>query len=512
MKQKILLLSTLVLYLGVANAQWTNPTTSWTYGFSAGSTSNYTTLGEFNLSPKPTGALYNSFLPAPPTDTSYVYIKAGSLGEYTLNPVPNTLKMVAGSNTSKFGAFGLTGATSVAHFSITITLDSASGVVPTNGTIYQLAIGNSSLPGSILGNTGAISNNSSIAHNSIFTILRILYSTTAPNHYTLSFRDTALATGAPAPVAVNPTLGGGSLYGNIPYTIDLYCNDSTADQNYTGPDHNLYTVPADSFHIWVTDGTTNTMKRYSLAGDFNLGRSFESSSTVRPVTTGADLSIAPNTALNSFFLVSGGGTNQSGYAIINGGMSVSWAGILSAAPVSFISNSFTGQLVGKSVQLNWETASEQNNAWFEVLRSGDANTFTSIGEVPGNLTTSLKHKYSFADDNPFSGINYYKLKQVDIDGKGTYTNTIAVNDAAQQQNTFKVYVSGNQLNAIANVATAGNAALQVFSASGQQIINTQEQLIQGENHFTIDVSSLQAGVYIAVINNNGKEQSVKFIR
>ncbi len=101
---------------------------------------------------------------------------------------------------------------------------------------------------------------------------------------------------------------------------------------------------------------------------------------------------------------------------------------------------------------------------------------------------------------------------MDIDGKGTYTNTIAVNDAAQQQNAFKVYVSGNQLNAIANVATAGNAALQVFSASGQQIINTQEQLIQGENHFTIDVSSLQAGVYIAVINNNGKEQSVKFIR
>jgi hypothetical protein len=59
---------------------------------------------------------------------------------------------------------------------------------------------------------------------------------------------------------------------------------------------------------------------------------------------------------------------------------------------------------------------------------------------------------------------------------------------------------------------SGNAALQIFSASGQKVVNTKVQLNQGENHFTIDVSSLQAGVYIAVINNNGKELSVEFIR
>ena len=185
---------------------------------------------------------------------------------------------------------------------------------------------------------------------------------------------------------------------------------------------------------------------------------------------------------------------------------------LSVLPVSFISNSFSAQLVGKSVQLNWATESEQNNAYFEVLRSSDANTFNSIGTAPGNLTTSLEHKYSFTDDNPNSGVNYYKLQQVDIDGKTTYNSNIVVVSVQTRQNAFSVYIAGGQLNANAYSATADNAELMVISISGQQVSNTKVQLNQGDNHFNVDISPLQTGVYIAVLKRKNELETVKFIK
>lgn len=185
---------------------------------------------------------------------------------------------------------------------------------------------------------------------------------------------------------------------------------------------------------------------------------------------------------------------------------------LSVLPVSFISNSFTGQLVGKSVQLHWSTASEQNNAYFELLRSSEANFFNTIGKVPGNQTTSLQHNYSFTDDNPYPGINYYKLKQVDIDGKTTYNSNIVLVSAPLRQNAFNVYMSGGQLNATAYSATADNAELKVFSVSRQQVSNTKVQLNQGNNQFNVDVSSLQTGIYIAVLKRKGTEETVKFVK
>ena len=502
MKKKILLLSTLALYLGVANAQWTGGSTlSWRDGIlNATPTKDFTTVGSVVLSPGPTPFFNNEV-----GDTSYVLIRTGG-GIFTLDSSrnPNALTMVNTGSLNKWGIIGIDSslATSVAHLSFRIKFDSADGVSPTAQSILNLAIGNSSISGTFFKGNNTVGNKPTATYNSLFTNLRFLYSSSGNPNYTFQYRKSGSQT-----LTVNADISGGTVVSGVPYTFDIYCNDSTVAQTYTGPDGGSYTVAPASFHLW--EDTSGVKKQlFSSPGVPDFQRCIDTLSKVAPYTL---VTMADNTQLNSFFFQGGGAGGAS--VIFDSTMTMEYVtGPLIVQPVSFITNSFTGQLVDKSVQLNWETASEQNNAYFEVLRSSDANTFTSIGKVSGNLTTSLEHKYSFADDNPNSGINYYKLKQVDIDGKGTYTNTIAVNDAAQQQNSFKVYMSGNQLNAIANVATAGNAALQLFSVSGQQVINTQEQLIQGENHFTIDVSSLQAGVYIAVMKRNGQQESVQFIK
>ena len=504
MKQKILLLSMLLLCLGVANAQWTGGpnTLSWRDSILRSTpTQTFTTTGAVTLSTPSLVGFFNSQA----NDTSQVLIRPGG-GTFTLDDArnPNALTMVITSAVSKWGIIGIdsTNATSVAHLSFRIRFDSANGVAPNAGALLNLAIGNSDIAGTFFKGNNTIGTKPTATYNSLFTNLRFLYSSSGSPNYTLQYRASGSQT-----TTVNADISGGTVVSGVPYTFDVYCNDSTAAQSYTGPDGASYTVAPASFHLWENSiGVKKHLSSSTGPTVFDFQRCIDTLNAVGPQL----VTMADNTQLNSFFFQGGGAAGAS--AIFDSTITMEYVTAASALPVSFITSSFTGQLVNKSVKLNWATASEQDNAYFEVLRSNDANTFTSIGEVTGNLTTSLEHKYSFADDNPNTGINYYKLEQVDIDGKGTYTNTIAVNDAAQQQNAFKVNVSGNQLNAIANVGTAGNAALQVFSVSGQKVVNTRVQLNQGENHFTVDVSSLQAGVYIAVINNNGKELSVEFIR
>lgn len=103
--------------------------------------------------------------------------------------------------------------------------------------------------------------------------------------------------------------------------------------------------------------------------------------------------------------------------------------------VSFVAGHVAGT---PSVQLTWKTASELNNAGFEVERSRDAYTWTQVGYVAGHGTSTLAHTYALA--TPYVGASFYRLRQVDNDGTGNYSpvRSIAADATAQ---TFSAYPS-----------------------------------------------------------------------
>jgi len=70
----------------------------------------------------------------------------------------------------------------------------------------------------------------------------------------------------------------------------------------------------------------------------------------------------------------------------------------------------------KSVLLEWETGSEINNDYFEILHSSDGKVFKVIGNVKGALTTNEVQQYTFLDKQATRGVNFYKLRQVDTNG------------------------------------------------------------------------------------------------
>jgi parallel beta-helix repeat protein len=92
----------------------------------------------------------------------------------------------------------------------------------------------------------------------------------------------------------------------------------------------------------------------------------------------------------------------------------------SALPVTF--TSFKGRVDGDKAELTWTTAEEINNSHFEIERSATGQGYAKIGSVRGNGAGS----YQFTDNGPLGAVNYYRLKQVDIDGQATYTRALVL--------------------------------------------------------------------------------------
>mgnify|MGYP002335643388 FL=1 len=80
----------------------------------------------------------------------------------------------------------------------------------------------------------------------------------------------------------------------------------------------------------------------------------------------------------------------------------------------------------KTVVLQWQTASELNNDYMAVERSADGRTFEEVGRIAGQLASQEIRSYELEDVRPHSGINYYRLRQVDVDGTTTFSDIISV--------------------------------------------------------------------------------------
>jgi hypothetical protein len=88
-------------------------------------------------------------------------------------------------------------------------------------------------------------------------------------------------------------------------------------------------------------------------------------------------------------------------------------------PVTFIR--YDVQAQGNTAMIQWTTAEEQNSRDFTVERSADGNRYAAIGSVAAAGNSNVPQTYSFTDDAPLSGKNYYRLKQSDLDGQFIYT-------------------------------------------------------------------------------------------
>ena len=180
-------------------------------------------------------------------------------------------------------------------------------------------------------------------------------------------------------------------------------------------------------------------------------------------------------------------------------------------PVEFIY--FTAVPYEDDALLSWATASEINNSHFDVERSIDGINFEKIGEVAGNGTTLVQQSYEFIDDNPILGENYYRLRQVDFDGRYEYTEIELVVFGAETNGVFTVAISPNPATHILNIQSnqTGIDFIQVYNSLGQLVLeepaSTQHQLHK------LNVEALAGGsYYLKVSGTNDINRTLKFIK
>lgn len=174
--------------------------------------------------------------------------------------------------------------------------------------------------------------------------------------------------------------------------------------------------------------------------------------------------------------------------------------------------SFTGKNSNIGVQLNWETASERNNERFEILRSSTKDNFKLLTSVKGKGNSDEKNKYSFIDTDPAKGVNYYKLNQIDFDGKVTsFDKLVAVNNGLNN-NEFKISNSNDDLNYTINSSKSGEALLTIYDLNGRKVLTKKIFVQTGLNSDKLSITDLNNGVYVANISLEGENFSKKFVK
>lgn len=268
---------------------------------------------------------------------------------------------------------------------------------------------------------------------------------------------------------------------------------------YTGSSPNP-TYYIAGIHWGDSDGWSTSSYAPGTPSDIELGvfDNYSFSSTVA-----ANLYTTRNVLTNTSNWI--GGNSYAGYQDLTGDIGDN------ALPVELIT--FSAQIINKNVILNWETATEVRNYGFDVEKSIDGKVFIKLGFVQGNGNSNSNKYYSFEDNSPETGINYYRLKQIDTDGSFEYSKIISININVPTEFTL----SQNYPNPF-NPSTTIDftlpsdtfVSLKVYDLLGNETASLiSEPKEAGSYSLQFDGTNLASGNYIYVLNAGGKIISKK---
>jgi Secretion system C-terminal sorting domain len=159
-----------------------------------------------------------------------------------------------------------------------------------------------------------------------------------------------------------------------------------------------------------------------------------------------------------------------------------------------------------NIFLAWQTASEKNNALFNIEHSADGESFFKIGETKGKGNSTVEQNYSFTDANPLRGINYYRLKQVDFDGATTLSKIISIDNSGKGHSKVKVYPSITDSEVNIELSDLNKTEIAIRDLSGRLILSKNTE---GGTNQILDLSSLVNGLYFLSVRTSDAIETVK---
>jgi len=178
---------------------------------------------------------------------------------------------------------------------------------------------------------------------------------------------------------------------------------------------------------------------------------------------------------------------------------------MSVLPVTFVN--FYVSIENEKVKISWSTATETNNKQFEIERSIDGINWSAIAVVAAVGNSNSVNNYSYTDKKINATLTYYRIKQVDLDGRATYTSVKSVSGGKTNSTDITVSRGNNISIAFSNVQL--NVVVKIWTANGQAM---HQQSFNQSAYISFRLNNAIPGVYVVqVIDSNNKSESKKII-
>jgi len=261
--------------------------------------------------------------------------------------------------------------------------------------------------------------------------------------------------------------------------ITWFLNNSGSPKDYVDPNNIVQSLADDTYDLWI--GNTRVFAAI-------------------PATNATS-------TMNQFKVLFNG---SAGGAISFDDIEISTG--VTALPVNLLS--FTGKAVNNNaVQLDWITAKETNNKYFQILKSTNGTNFSPIATVNGNNNSQSISNYSFTDAKPSIGTNYYQLKQVDNDGKSTTFNTVAVEIKTNGAAKLRILSnSKSEIKASVVMPKSAYGSIRLTDIDGRTIYQSSRNFKEGENVISIPVNHILSKICVLQFNNSDQNVSLKLFK
>ncbi len=226
-----------------------------------------------------------------------------------------------------------------------------------------------------------------------------------------------------------------------------------------------------------------------------------------PATTGAQTLYVTGISVNNTGGTSGDGWNFAPNFTVN---------VNPTLPVEL--TSFAAAVVGKSVKLNWHTATEINNSGFKVQRKQAGSDWQELSFVTGNGTSSMAHDYSYIDNITIgNGQYFYRLNQVDNNGQSTFSKEVEINlnytpgGYTMEQNYPNPFNPSTSIRY--SIPDNAFVSIKIYNSAGQEVATLINEMQNADFHqVTFDASKIGSGVYYYTIRaGNNFVQTKKMI-
>ncbi|MFZ4770890.1 MAG: T9SS type A sorting domain-containing protein, partial [Ferruginibacter sp.] len=200
-----------------------------------------------------------------------------------------------------------------------------------------------------------------------------------------------------------------------------------------------------------------------------------------------------------------------GYTSSTGTFNISVTG--AALPISILY--FKGSKQNNGHLLDWKVAcSSSPSVTLQLERSADGRNFNTINSQSATATRCLQ-PFSYTDAAPLAGVNYYRLKSIDVDGKITYSTIVALLNKDKGFEIVSLMPNPAKEVAVLSVTSAVKSIIEIVVSdmNGKQLSKQRVSLIAGNNQLPLNVRSLASGTYqVTGITADGISKTLRFVK